>query len=212
MSKPDDNLISFTGDQAGNIWRNGVHLFGPDVPAHDVPRNQRVVELSHLAELFDAAETSGRTIADTLKFSGVRGLTVIVRGVVPGGTEDCIDFNNECEDLVIEALEGLQPQGKYAITGKGGSRRVTIIGPILGPAEVVEIDLGNWSDQSRLRTREIVLTTPAAGWAGPVRWRRLNATTPTLQGGRYRRVRGSVPGELRRLFLNIFTLFKKLFR
>jgi hypothetical protein len=37
VSKPDDNLISFTGDKAGNIWRNGEHIFGPDLPEHDVP-------------------------------------------------------------------------------------------------------------------------------------------------------------------------------
>lgn len=162
----DDNLISFTGDGDGNVWRNGLHLFapGPGMREH----HERDIVLPE-----------GRTIADVLKFSGVQRLRVVVHGELPGGTEDCIDVNNDCREIDVHCLHGMRPAGQYAITIKGGSRGVRVDGAILAPARVVEVDLGNHSDQSPDRTTEVTLGLIPL-YPGKVRWRRLNANTPTL--------------------------------
>jgi hypothetical protein len=209
MSKrDDDNLVSFTGDERGNVWRNGVHIFGPDVPEHDVPTHQRVVVERDLVDLLEQALDEGRVIADVLKFSGVLDMVVVVEGICPGGREDCVDVNNRSDNLVIHAPAGFRPAGKYVSTIKGGSADISIHGPILEGARVVEHDLGNWSDQSQARTGPVSLSTPSAGgW--PVRWRRLNAMTPALGEGRYTQVLG-VRGWFRPIFVKLYALGKRL--
>lgn len=200
MSK-DDNLISFTGD-GRNIWRNLKHLFGPDVPGHDVPRAKRVVYEK------DIVLPPGRRIADTLKFSGVHGLTVIVEGLVPGGYEDCVDVNNGCRDIVVSAPDGYAANGEYVSTVKGGSQQVVIAGPILVHGRVVDHGLGNWSDQSDHRTRDVVLDTPARG--GPVTYYRMNADTPRAGLGVELKCKFRVRGTWRRLWVLGHGLLKRI--
>jgi hypothetical protein len=88
-TKPDKNLFSFTGDEKGNIWLNGDILFW------DKDYNGDTREYTLDFRDIDVADD----IADTLKFSGARDLTVFVQGNVPGGYEDCIDINNHCKNL-----------------------------------------------------------------------------------------------------------------
>jgi hypothetical protein len=218
VSRPDDNLISYTGDVRGNVWRNGEHVFGPDMPEHDVPKHERVFYEADLVDRLEQALDQGRVIADVLKFSGVRNLRVVVRGIVPGGTEDCADFNNRCFNVILDAPHGFRPRGRYVSTIKGGSAIIVVAGPVLEPARVVEHDLGNWSDQSREEARALTLDTPAQGWAGPVRYRRLNATEPALLvdgitpgPGDYRRA-FRVRGWFRPWFVAGFALLKRVFK
>lgn len=206
MSKPDDNLISFTGDAAGNVWRNGVHLFGP--PERDAETGGEALRFHE--EVMGEPLPPDRDIADTLKFSGVRALCVRVVGMVHGGYEDCIDINNRCSRLAVEVPHGLRAAGRYVATIKGGSRDIEITGMIVQHGSVCDVDLGNWSDQSQDRTERVWLDLWTAA-ARPVTYRRLNATTPRLRGNppNYRRL-WSVPGELRRAFLATFALLKRL--
>jgi hypothetical protein len=204
VSKPDDNWISFTGDRAGNVWRNGEHIFGPDVPEHDVPRSERVVVLYEK----DFIVPAGRKIADMLKFSGVRGLTVIVKCVLPGGYEDCADFNNGCWDVIVRAW-GYVANGKYVATIKGRSRNITMRGMILRGGRVADVGLGNWSDQSSGRTEDIVLDLPRED-GKPTTYYRMNATTPIPGTGVRLKRCFHVPGELRRIWVNLHGLLKKL--
>lgn len=205
---PDDNLISFNGDQQGNIWRNGCHLFGPDVPEHDVATDERIVTLNNVAELFENAHLQGRKIADTLKFSGVRFLTVHVRGVVPGGYEDCIDVNNKCFDIKIFAPDGLKANGKLVTTIKGGSNHIHITGPILKSGTVADHGLGNWSDQSKEVTRNVVLDTPAKDRA--TTYYQMNAQRPTSTIGVQLKSRFRVRGFWRTTWVFAHGLLKKL--
>jgi hypothetical protein len=171
MSKTDDNLISFTGDVRGNVWRNGKHIYGPDVPEHDVPPIDR-----HWIEPAIVLPPN-RKIADTLKFSGVRSLVVEVEGVVPGGYEDCVDVNNECRNLVVRCDGGFISNGKFVFTVKGGSREITIIGPILVGGKRVDAGLGDWSDQSKALTKWVVLQTPRKD-GKPTTYYQMNAAKP----------------------------------
>ncbi len=173
MSKPDKNFLSFTGDKGGNIWRNGLILFTPEVP-----RSERVVTLTAA----DCAGITPTNWADILKFSGVRGLTVIVEGILPGGKEDCADFNNLCDDVELIVKDGCTPNGRYGFTVKGGCRNIRIVCDFIRLAKVCELSLGNWSDQSDAITRDVEMASYAfSGWK--LRYSRLNATDPELLGG-----------------------------
>lgn len=204
----DDNLISFTGDRQGNIWRNGSHLFGPDVPEHNVATDDRIVTLNNVAELFDKAHLDGRKIADTLKFSGARFLTVYVQGIVPGGYEDCIDVNNKCFNIKIFVPDGLKSNGTLVTTIKGGSNHIHITGPILKGGTTADHGLGNWSDQSREITRNVVLNTPAKDRA--TTYYQMNAQRPKSTIGVQLKSRFRVRGFWRKAWVCAHGLLKKL--
>lgn len=198
MSKPDVNWISYTGDAAGNIWRNGLHLFGPG----DSPGIRAYSE-------GNITLPPGGKIADVLKFSGVQRLRVVVRGELPGGTEDCIDINNGCRDLEVQLLKGMRPAGQYAVTIKGGSRNVRIEGTILGPARTVEVDLGNHSDQSQEPTTGVHLALVPA-YQGKIRYRQLNASTPLLVPAVFYRRTFRLRGFFRPIFARLYALLKRI--
>ena len=91
------------------------------------------------------------THQDTLKFSGRLTQFTGRFGVVYGGTEDCADFNDGCRNVDVHADEW-HPQGQYGFTIKGGSHNITVSGKLVGHGKTVDVDLGNWSDQSNGRT------------------------------------------------------------
>lgn len=190
MSKPDRNLFSFTGDKAGNIWRDGLILFTPDVP-----RSERVVTLP--ADTFAGLDPS--KWSDILKFSGVRGLTVVVEGDLPGGKEDCADFNNECYDVELVVKGYCYPHGDYGFTVKGGSRKIKIQADFAHRAKVCELDSGNWSDQSDRITTEVQCASISKSGEA-LRYRRLNATTPDLLGGPWKK-KWAMPSVLRKVYI-----------
>jgi hypothetical protein len=191
----DDNLISFTGTPDGSIWRNGEALFLPGTGMREWTEDRPTLP-------------AGRTIDDVLKFSGVHRLRVNVIGTVPGGTEDCVDINNKCRNLEINCPDGFMPYGQYVATIKGGSENITVSGPIWKRAKTVEVDLGNFSDQSQAVTRGVKLGL----WMvdnSPVRYRRLNAIEPTLLGHGYKRVL-RIRGFFRKLFVKGYAFLKRL--
>lgn len=94
--------------------------------------------------------------SDTLHFSAVRRLTVHVRGRLVGGDEDCSDVNNHCEEVYVYADEWW-PRGRYLATVKGHSQGTTLSGRVMGHGRVVDIDIGNASDQSQLPTGPVYL-------------------------------------------------------
>ena len=97
-----------------------------------------------------------------------------------GGHEDCVDINNRCKSIRVSAV--FWPQGKYVATIKGGTRGVNLTGSVYGNGSEVDVDLGNWSDQSQETTRQVHLNLkPMSG--KPIKVRVLKAETPTFEEG-----------------------------
>lgn len=147
---------------------------------------------------------------DTLKISHCKNGTVRA-GRVVGGLEDCLDVNNHCEDLVIEAAVW-EPRGDYLATIKGGSHRITLRGLVRGHGRVVDIDLGNISDQSDDASTE--LTLDLRHEAGePITVRVLNALEPRLlnAGQQTYTITCKIPGFWRPLWAKAVALWRKIF-
>lgn len=203
MSKPDINYLSFSQDKQGRIhqWKHG-DPGSTVIYDQSTPRYDRVVTLP--ADYFDGV--NHREISDMLKFSGVTGLTVICEGVVPGGREDVADFNNECEDVVLQIMAGVRPHGQYGFTVKGGCQEISIITKFLNLARKCELDCGNWSDQSNRTTDEVFCEAYAPAGL-KMRYRRLNSTTPELDGGPWKKL-WALPSFLIKPVFAIWGLFK----
>jgi hypothetical protein len=131
MSKPDNNLFSYNGPEYnGQSLGNGAGVYGHSTPAPDWQ--------------------------DTLKYTTkLQNFTHRV-GHVFGGTEDCVDVNNECTGVAVIA-KGFWSGGKYVATVKGGSFGITLRGSIYKSGSEVDVDLGNWSDQSAKKTSMVFL-------------------------------------------------------
>lgn len=170
-TKPDKNLFSFTGDENGNIWLNSLILFWD----HDYDGSVREYTLDFTG--IDVPDD----IADTLKFSGVRDFILTVKGIVPGGYEDCIDVNNTCKNLTVN-VESLNPRGRYCATIKGGSDNIKISGAMLHHGEATDVSLGEHSDQSMLPTTRVHLALiPVDG--RKVDYWQFNADKPFFEKG-----------------------------
>ncbi|MBL9187932.1 MAG: hypothetical protein JNK23_10665 [Opitutaceae bacterium] len=157
--------------------------------------------------------TPSAEIADTLKVTDCAGGR-IVAGHIIGGREDCIDVNNHCEGIVIEAAV-LEPRGKYIATIKGGSRHITLRCPcVIGHGTETDIDLGNISDQSDEVTGPTLLDCQhQLGPLEPIRVRVLGATRPILLNPIQRyEITVVVPGFFRSWFLKAAKQLKKIFR
>lgn len=181
MSKPDVNFYSLAH------LRGGHHVV-------EIPAGLNPLE-------FD----------DILKITDCQDITVEVRGVLPGGREDCIDINNHCRNVTVWVSDGMHPNGNYAATIKGGSSDIEIIGKLLSHGKVVDFDLGNHSDQSDNTTREVSLMVESPS-GDVITWRRLNATTPHLKPGQRWKRKFKLPGELRELVFKVYAFAKKHLR
>lgn len=97
-------------------------------------------------------------------------------GQLIGGSENCVDLNNECSGIAVHCDE-YHCRGKYAISAKTCSG-VSFSGHIVGRAAQWEVNLGPWSDQSsRVQTGTTLKLTadvyPIRVWVG-------NATAPAM--------------------------------
>lgn len=145
---PDNNLISFNGPHHNNLF------------------------VEHLEDILPNPKTN-----DTLKFSTQLTNFKARFGRVYGGTEDAIDINNGCENIEIEA-DTVVLGGKMGITIKGGARNIRItIHNLIGAGREVDVDLGNWSDQSHEPVQNVTLDITRLN-GDPVRVRCINADRP----------------------------------
>lgn len=94
--------------------------------------------------------------SDTIKFSNCSWIAVSVIGRLKGGREDCVDINNKSHHIAVVADEW-ESGGKYVATIKGESNDVHLEGRIVKHGSEMDIDLGNWSDQSNERTINVFL-------------------------------------------------------
>ena len=119
---------------------------------------------------------------DILKLSHATN-TQILSSMIYGGTEDCIDMNRYCENILVQDTR-LHPFGSYCCTIKGGTKNVILKNIVLGGhGKETDIDLGNWSDQSSELTTNITLDNVTCYDGSPVRVRVLWADPPTVIGG-----------------------------
>jgi len=191
MSRTDHNHLSFTGDAEENIYLNGELLFHGHQPG-----------MRHY-EMGDILPPPGTS--DSIKItSGCCRLHITANRVI-GGSEDCVDINNECRDIVVDAI--WEPRGKYLATIKGGSRDIELRGRVVTQGKEVTIDLGNHSDQSKKRTEGVFLNLTCNQ---PITWRRINATTPQIRAGQKFKKKLSVPGELRAFFAAAYIWLKRI--
>ena len=93
---------------------------------------------------------------DTLKLSNCHQFNVIAKGIVYGGTEDCLDINRG-EDLVVTVSLWADRKTCRFITIKGGATNIVVRGECIGNPKVA-VELGMWSDQSQEKVRDVDLT------------------------------------------------------
>jgi hypothetical protein len=114
--------------------------------------------------------------SDTLKItSGCKDFTVLAE-CIWGGKEDCVDINNQASIITVHC-DNWHPQGKYLATIKGGSRCINLHGNVISHGSEVDVDIGNWSDQSNEPTKEVILGLYSKT-GKPIIVRVLNGTTP----------------------------------
>lgn len=119
---------------------------------------------------FDVIDGTG--LSEALKItSGARDITVYAKTII-GGSEDCIDVNNQCRNIRVVA-DVWKPAGRYMATIKGGSEGITLEGTVARKASELEIDCGNWSDQSNGPTASVTCLMSMAD-GSPWRYRLLN--------------------------------------
>lgn len=196
MSKPDQNFISITPD-GDQVLVNG--FVTPATP------DQFGIRHIYLDQLLPPDGT-----ADTLKITGgISNLHVHVNRI-HGGSEDCLDVNNKCRDVIVGDEKTVWvPRGKYVATIKGGSHRVEVRGILVGHGKEVSVDLGNWSDQSNDRTEGVYINLKTDDGSA-ISYRRLNATSPRLRASQRFVQKQVLPGSLRRFFVWVFQQLKKL--
>ncbi len=95
----------------------------------------------------DGAQWLPGSWSDTAHFSGCFRQR-FTNFKIFGGVEDCVDLNNGCNGLTLENF-ALTSGGKYCITLKGGSNDNLFTGLYIKKhGKEVDIEIGNWSDQS----------------------------------------------------------------
>ena len=148
--------------------------------------------------------------SDTVKITSGCADFKLTADAIYGGKEDCVDINNRC--VGIEVVANFHPQGKYVATIKGGVRGVLLKGILNGHGKEVDIDLGNWSDQSSQKTQGVKLDLVAYDQS-PVTVRVLNAEKPVLVpgSGPYRYVFPHPDAWYHGLAVWFFFKFRKVF-
>lgn len=159
MSKPDVNFRSYANEQ-------GIEL-------NDQVIDPRVSDID--SSLYD----------DIFKLSRCKSVTLIGCKIRGGGMnrEDGVDINNECGHIAFHACD-VEAGAKYAFTIKGGSYVVVLSDVVITrPGKYVDIDLGNWSDQSCKKTDAVILSSVTRSDGKPVRVRVGHAQMPVIKGG-----------------------------
>lgn len=133
---------------------------------------------------------------------------ITVDGIaINGGTEDCLDLNNECSGIKVHFDRWLSG-GTYVVTCKGGCTDVELSGRIDKHGSVTDIDLDNASDQSTKPTRNIRLAfTTDDGSAVKVRCLGPNSPIILNQSQRYEITQDKRIGALFKLLRTILAVF-----
>lgn len=150
--------------------------------------------------------TPGDGHSDTIKMSNCCWLRVVVTGRLIGGAEDCFDANNRTHDVEVYADEW-ESGGQYLCSIKGESKNVRVSGLVVKHGGTVDVDLGNWSDQSFERTTGVSIYFHTNDGSA-VKVRVLNAWEPYLENGQNQRY--EVNDFWKGLFQWVFFLLKKL--
>lgn len=149
---------------------------------------------------------------DALKItSRCAGLNVHAKAI-RGGREDCVDINNHASAIKVLADRWLAT-GKYVATIKGGASDVFLWGRIERGGSEVDVDLGNWSDQSQAKTENVRLHLSRAD-GKPVTVRVLHAEKPLLlpNDKGYRYAFPHPDAFYHRAVVAVFFAFKRLSR
>ena len=113
--------------------------------------------------------TPGVEWSDALKFSNVTDSTFDNVRITRAGKEDGIDMNNYSSRNILRRW--IVPCGKQALTLKGGSRDNLLIDwVIVGRGKHVELEFGNWSDQSEGLSTGNIVQRVRCDDGGPVRY------------------------------------------
>lgn len=113
------------------------------------------------------------------------GVDITIKdSTIQGGSEDCVDANNDSDTILIENVR-VHPNGKYGFTIKGGTKNVILRNVAFEThGSEVDIDLGNWSDQdSKNKTINVTLEDVTSLDGKPVKVRVFYAAIPTVIGG-----------------------------
>jgi hypothetical protein len=157
--------VAFRGDDAGNIWQDGVQIFFA---------GDKVIREVVLGTVTSTTST------DLLKISGCVRLRVIVDCLYASSClEDAIDINHSHDIEVL--VNDLFAAKNYCATIKGGSTNIRIVvARQHGHGGETDYDLGNFSDQSNARTTGVSLHINTED-RSPVRVRVLSADKPKLE-------------------------------
>lgn len=147
--------------------------------------------------------------SDSLKITSQCTDFTFLGKAIYGGQEDCVDMNNRCNNVRVVAE--FHPQGKYVATIKGGCTNIFLEGTIYGKGKEVDVDIGNWSDQSTNPTTGVVLDVKKAD-GSPVYVRVLNGAAPTLKGGNYKFIFPKPNTWYHDIVVKIFMLFNRIIK
>ncbi len=84
-----------------------------------------------------------KNYSDILKFSNQQGFT-LMGCRVDQGTDDSVDMNRFCKDIVLDGTFGIGVGGNQVLTIKGGCKNIWVTGTSHGN----RVEIGNWSDQT----------------------------------------------------------------
>ena len=142
---------------------------------------------------------------DVLKLSAATNCSVLGCHV-RGGRENAIDMNRGCKNILVQ--DAVLVGGDHcSLVIKGGCEDITIESVLISPGGgSYDIELGGWSDQSRKKTRRVVLRHVMRTDGQSVRVVVGNAEKPIVEGGNVR-----IMG-LWSLGLKLYVFFKGLVR
>ncbi len=187
MSEKWPNYYAFTGDKAGNLW---ITILGsPSRLVRQAPASGEIpwYVVDELVIDLVAAGIDPATISDAFKNSGVRRLRIGKLVVRTGGkvNENAFDANFEGDEVEIGYAGGIElEEGRQnAVTIKGGCTRYKLWnGVVNGRGGHCDIELGNRSDQSTRKTRDVSLINWSHADRAPLRLRVEQAEWPFLLG------------------------------
>jgi hypothetical protein len=147
---------------------------------------------------------------DILKLSHVVGCTVDNCHINPSGgnREDGIDIMRFCRSIYIRNCQ-VGAGAKYAFTIKGGSSQIDLSNVTItrggGGSEKVDIDIGNYSDNAKGRTTDVMIVNCRRSDGQPIRVRVGWADNPVIIGGNVKIL------FWKSLLLKIYVFIKNLF-
>lgn len=151
---------------------------------------------------------------NALEFNDILKISNVKRGAftnlfIFGGKEDCIDIMRFSQDIRIENCT-LHPNGLFASTIKGGCDHITFRNVIIQRhGKKTDIDIGNFTEVTSKKTRNVVLDHVSMDDGSPVRVRVLNGEKPKLIGTNAKIKDYSFFWPIINFGFKIYKLFKK---